>query len=270
MNRVIAAGLMAESLVMHMDSTRGRGVFNMQVRKWASKHNHQVLGNGCYGIAVRHATEGFVLKVCSDPDDGYPYFAEYAMHNPHPGMVDIFYAARIDEELFVSAMPEYDDLPDGDLELSVQRMVSLGDTNADELADACEAVRRLRGVFLEVLHEDMHTGNFLVCRETGRVVVSDPYANRYNDHEYTIHMVAGQRVPQQIELDLLHSFEEPTTDYDALARDFTELVQEMALIPADFTGLELRVMKNRPRAAHNPLPYFDPKFFRTWNIEHIK
>lgn len=190
--RVLTAALFAEKVVAAMATSNQFGV-----RPTLERAGYEVLGAGCFGAVVRIPGTEDVLKVCDQAGDGYPVYAQWAQNNPGPAIPEIYYAQRIDERLFVCAMPAYQPLTHDD-EGRVERMRDQHELEDEPSSYLGKAVAKVVDALDHLARRDMHIGNFMYCPHRGEYIITDPYAQLSVGQQEAEAYVTGRRVVPQI------------------------------------------------------------------------
>lgn len=267
-SRVITAGLFAETVLKaigHLtDLNHNACSPGEEMQQALRKAKLHPLSCGHFGTVLRIPGTDDVLKVCASAQDGYPAYAMWAQRNPGPGIPEIYYTQRIDDDFFVCAMPSYEQLNSHDKERvdSLKYQGSLEEP-ASYLG---QAVRRIRKELGTIAREDMHMGNFMYCPKRGEYIVTDPFAELRVGREKAEGMATGttyvRQMKWQVELDFeaapVPAPEQVPAPKKARAQRLTSRliaeardagIQMMDTIPVDFNQLEARVL-----AQHMAMP----------------
>jgi len=175
--RVLVAANAAELIAKRLDTLAAMGAqYSMH-----DKQLHDILpkvGNGSYGVVFK-LPDNNILKVCNDPKDAYPAYAQWCKLNPQNHVPDIYFAQRLTSGVFVCAMPAYENISSDTQRAQIERLRDKG-LHGEPTAALSIVIQRMEEVFSGVACRDMHSGNFMYCPTTGYVVVTDPYAGCLN------------------------------------------------------------------------------------------
>lgn len=153
-------------------------------------YNFEAIGSGHFSIVLTHpATPKVVYKVSLRPDDAYSHYALWCRANPNPHAPTMLRIER-HGNYHVFAMPLYKEHPN---KLTYQMyMQQWLDGPHDATSQAKANVPRSLRLFLvamaayfdHVCPLDLHEENFMVCPDTGNVIITDPvsYNDRINDN----------------------------------------------------------------------------------------
>lgn len=197
-NRILAAANKAELLIKHYAQ------FDGDYKKAYTPKGFKLLGSGAYG-SVYELDQGNVLKVCLNPEDAYPAYAIWCSNNQGPNIPEIYFHIRVDENLFMCAMPKYMSLDSGqEHRLVKQRDIGMS-TSRTAVSALAKSVRCVLDVFDGIAREDMHTGNFMYCPHRDEIIITDPFARLYQGDNLTVESTFGgvvRVVQKQVQMTL--------------------------------------------------------------------
>lgn len=214
-DRVLTAALFAEKVVaavVHMGKQDADVILpgNM-VSDALRAAKIPVLGAGYYGAVLHIPGTNNVLKVCACSTDAYPTYALWAQRNPGPGIPAIFWSIRINEDLFLCAMPKYSVLIDVDC-ARVQSLRAQGEYHEEPASYLGQAVQKVLRALGKFARKDMHDGNFMYCPTTGQYIITDPFASLTKSQDEAEGYATGTQRPKQMR-------EQVVIDFDAPARE---------------------------------------------------
>lgn len=167
----IRMGLFAEEVISKVDLDEVQGNFNLGTE--LRRAGYRVVGAGAYGTVIKHPELDMVLKICTDQYDGYPAFARWAEVNRPANVVDIVYTCRVNESLFLAAMPVYSAVESG---TKYEYMIDNINQNVPRGEYECEirdALDRVLDALGDYACRDTHRGNWLIDKD-GKLLISDP------------------------------------------------------------------------------------------------
>lgn len=186
-DRVLRAANMAEVLIKHYEK------FDGDYKSASIPSAFKRLGAGAYG-AVYELDNKNVLKVCLNPKDAYPAYAIWCSNNQGPNIPEIYFHIRVDENLFICAMPKYMVLDSGqENRLIKQRDLGYNKTGV-KVSVLSKSVRNVLDVFYGIAQEDMHTGNFMYCPHRDEIIITDPFASLHQGDNLTVESTFGGTV----------------------------------------------------------------------------
>jgi len=195
--RTIRAADFADKVIAALEQQRAGGMAYHRLKQAGL----EVIGYGCYGAVLRIPGCTDVLKVCTDPTDGYPMYALWAQANPRRGVPDIFLAHRASPSLFVCAMPGYESVR---TDYATEKKVA-GIRDQQRMAEGEHAylghvVADVLDAMKDLASTDMHTGNFMYDGASDSYILTDPFAGLYTDQGVAEGRVTGRvPVPQMTE-----------------------------------------------------------------------
>ena len=148
-----------------------------------------LIGTGHFGEAWVHADHpDLVLKISGpagwgngyrayDEDigatnyDAWPVYARYCMQNPGRHLPKIYHLAQVSRGIAWGIMPRY---ADGDDDIRDAARAALRDGT-----HGLAGVRQMRDAM--ALSVDVHSGNVMVCPETGDWILTDPFSFQDRD-----------------------------------------------------------------------------------------
>jgi hypothetical protein len=186
-DRVLKAANMAEVLIKHYAK------YDNDYKNAGMPKDFKRLGSGAYGIVFELDTDS-VLKVCLNHRDAYPAYAIWCSNNPGPNIPEIYFHVRVDENLFMCAMPKYMVLDAGqENRIIKQRDLGYSKTGA-KVSVLSQSVRNVLDVFDGIAQEDMHTGNFMYCPWRDEIIITDPFASLHQGDNVTVESTFGGTV----------------------------------------------------------------------------
>lgn len=186
-DRVLRAANMAEVLIKHYEK------FDGDYKSAGIPNAFKRLGAGAYG-AVYELDNNNVLKVCLNPKDAYPAYAIWCSNNQGPNIPEIYFHIRVDENLFICAMPKYMSL-DGGQEDRLRKQREIGQsTTRTKVSALSKSVRAVLDVFDGIAQEDMHDGNFMYCPYRDEIIITDPFAGLHQGDNLTVESTFGGTV----------------------------------------------------------------------------
>lgn len=197
-DRVLRAANMAEVLIQHYAK------FDGDYKSAGVPNYFKRLGTGAYG-AVYELDNNNVLKVCLDARDAYPAYAIWCSNNQGPNIPEIYFHIRVDENLFMCAMPKYMMLDHGqESRLIKQRDIGYIKDGV-KVSALSKAVRNVLDVFDDIAQADMHTGNFMYCPCRDEIIITDPFASLHRGDNLTVESTFGgtvRTVQKQVQMAL--------------------------------------------------------------------
>ena len=144
-----------------------------------------LIGTGHFGEAWVHADHpDLVLKISGpagwgggyrayDEDtgathyDAWPIYARYCMQNPGPHLPKIYHLVQVSRGIAWGIMPRYADGGDDGIRDAARAALRDG-------THGLAGVRQMRDAM--ALSVDVHSGNVMVCPETGDWILTDPFS----------------------------------------------------------------------------------------------
>lgn len=232
-NRIVTAALFAEKVLAACQQVRGINA-NMdspgeELKNAFRKAKISYLSHGHYGAVLPIPGTEDVLKVCAAATDGYPAYALWAQLNPGPGIPEIFYAQRIDEDFFVCAMPKYTALTADDKERA-EKLRNQGENCSDPASYLGKAVKAVMKALGKVARKDMHMGNFMYCSRRGEYIITDPFAELFMGQDEAEGWATGRDVTPPIKDQVELNFDVPPAapDYKGHSVTNTVTLQDVA------------------------------------------
>lgn len=216
-DRVLIAALFAEKVVAAaaglgvQDKDKSPGHDLSQALRAAKL---TVRSAGHYGAVLPIPGTEDMLKVCACAEDGYPTFAQWAQRNPGPGIPDIFWSIRINDDLFLCAMPRYQELNDDDQD-RVSAMRSQGEHTEFPNSYLGKAVQRICRELGKLARKDMHNGNFMFCAERGEYIITDPFAELKVGQDEAEGYATGKPRAKQMRYQVAIDFDAPAREVAA-------------------------------------------------------
>lgn len=176
-------------LMTVMQATKPTTTYDLKLRTRLRTDGFLILGQGHFGMAITHpAAPGRVFKLSVRDKDTCPVYLGWCKLNPMRYLPNV-YDVRYDGRYAVAVMDQLVETS-GALRAAVQHaacLLSEPEEFEEHAPGFSNTIHKLTAAF-PWAGSDLHSGNLMVCPQSGDVVITDPFSFSHVERRELNHM----------------------------------------------------------------------------------